>query len=70
MWTVIIIAAIALTVIVVGSNREGDFIKGDHKHYFFMSMCCLMLTAVITVLALAQRFLFLFLLVQAVNLAN
>lgn len=57
MWTVIIIAAIALIAIVVGSIREGDFIKGDHKHNFFMSMCCLMLTAVITILALGATLL-------------
>lgn len=57
MWTVIIIAVIALTIIVIGSIREGDFIKGDHKHNFYISMCCLMLTAVITVVALGATLL-------------
>ena len=47
MWTVIIIAVIALIIIVTKSISEGDFIKGNHTHNFFMSMCCLMLTAVI-----------------------
>jgi hypothetical protein len=51
MWTVIIIAVIALTAIVIKSIDEGDFIKGDHTHNFFMSMCCLLLTAIISLLA-------------------
>ena len=51
MWTVIIVAIIALTATVAYSIREGDFIKGDHTHNFFMLMCCIMLTAVISFLA-------------------
>lgn len=57
MWTVIIIAVIALTIIVIKSIDEGDFIKGDHTHNFYISMCCLMLTAVITVAALGATLL-------------
>lgn len=52
MWTVIIIAIIALTAIVAKSISEGDFIVGDHTHNFYMSICCLMLTALISILAL------------------
>ena len=57
MWTVIIVAIIALTAIVANTISEGDFIKGDHTHNFYMSICCLMLTAAISFVALGATLL-------------
>lgn len=48
MWTIILVAIIALIIIISKSVYDGDFTKGDHFHNFMMTICCLLLTGIIT----------------------